>query len=352
MNFIQPGRYKLFTVVMMIAGLLSCSRGGIDPDVPKDNIPMEFTTLVDWDVKSNSLVNNTEDLQSYPISILASAVVNGNAHSAFSNDVLYYNDGAWKYDETRYWMLDAKYSFAAFAPYASTGGYDGGNKLSNGTVNFSNNPAPVLTITGYNTILNQQNPAVDARSEDLLVAHYDRDNTSSKDYSVVPLAFEHILSCITFSIRNTTNDDITKVSDIKLNGLKYKCDINITTSSVSVHAKSDRGVVISADRGSEAGNSFLPKGMSEADYKLLFDCEQLTLLPQSLYGRDDMKLTFKVHKGASDANGTGYSLSLGNIEEIREWKPGKKYDYSMSITSTDILFQVVEVPWIEHDIEL
>ena len=316
---------------------------------------MEFTTYVDWDVKSNSLVNNAEDLQSYPISILASAVVNGDAHSAFSNDVLYYNDGAWKYDETRYWMLDAKYSFAAFAPYASTSGYSGANKLSNGSVSFSSdNGAPVLKITGYNTILNQQNPAVDARSEDLLVAHYVRDNSSSKDYSEVPLTFEHILSCVSFSIRNTTNTDITKLTEIKLNGLKYKCDITLDATSVSVVQYSDENTPVqSADRMPATGStSFLPKGMSESDYKPLFDCGTLTLLPQRLYNDNDINLTFKVHRGSPNNDEKNYSLSLGNIESIKEWKAGKKYEYTMSITSTDILFQVVEVPWIEHDVEL
>lgn len=348
MNFIQPRIYKLVYVVFMIAGILSCSRGVIDPDLPEDNIPMEFTTSADWGVKSKSLINNSEDLQSYEISILANAEVGENVYSVFDNDRLYFENANWTYGAAKYWIPGAKYSFAAFAPFASAANT---NKLSNGTVSFSDTDGnPVLTITDYDT---GSSSASKARTEDLLVAHYERDNTSSKDYSVVPLDFEHILSCITFNIRNTTNNDITKVRDIKLNGLQYKCDINITTSEVSVTAKEDKGIITSADRVTEAGGTpFLPKGMSESDYKTLFDCGELTLLPQSLYGQDDMKLTFKVHYGDKDDDGTGYSLSLGNIEAIREWKSGKKYEYNMSITSTDILFQVVEVPWIEHDIEL
>ena len=101
MNFIHSGLYKLLYVVLLIIGLLSCSKGGIAPDVPKDNIPMEFTTFVDWGVKSNSLVNNTDDLQAYPVSLLAKAIVNGNEHAVFNNDKLYYNAGEWKYDVTR-----------------------------------------------------------------------------------------------------------------------------------------------------------------------------------------------------------------------------------------------------------
>ena len=333
---------------MVIAGLLSCNRGAIDPDIPEDNIPMEFNASVDWGVKSKSLINNAEDLQSCEISILAKATVGSNDYSVFNNDRLYYADGCWTYGTAKYWFPGAKYNFAAFAPFASDDA--GTNKLSNGTVSFSNTDGdPVLTIEDYDT----GSTCSDARSEDLLVAHYVRDNTSAKDYSAVPLAFEHILSCITFSIRNTTNQDITKVSAIALNGLQYKCDINLTTSAVTVAAKNDRGSIGSRDRVSDAGgNPFLPKGMAETAYKPLFDCEVLTLLPQSLYGQDGMTLTFKVHYGDYDVDGKGYSLNLGNVESIRDWKAGRKYDYSMSITSTDILFQVVEVPWIEHEVEL
>ena len=354
MNFIQPRLCKFLYVVLFITGLLSCSKGGIAPDVPKDNIPMEFTTSVSWGVKSNSLVNNTDDLQAYPVSLLAKATVNDNEFSVFNNDRLYYSDGEWKYDVTRYWILGAKYYFAAFAPFASTGNYDGGNKLSNGNVSFTDGTSPVLKITGYNTILNQSNPAIDARTEDLMVAHYVRDNTSSKDYSAVLLTFDHILSCVTFSIRNTTNTDITKLSDIKLNGLKYKCDITLDATEVKVVQSNDADTPVrSADRMPEAGATpFLPKGMSENDYKPLFDCEYLTLLPQILYEKNDINLTFNVHRGTSNNDVTSYSLNLGKVESIKEWKAGRKYTYTMSITSTDILFQVVEVPWIEHDVEL
>lgn len=327
-------------------------------DSSDGNIPLNFTTYVDA-VKSNSLINNTDDLQSYSISLLANASIQGGVYDVFNNDRLDFNstDDIWSYGTSRYWIPGARYSFAAFAPYASTNGSSAGvgNTLSNGTVSYSSNEGiPVLTITDYNTgKFDPGNTEIDARSEDLLVAHYVRDNSHSNDYSTVPLTFSHILSCVTFSIRNTTNDDITKVSAITLEGLKYECDITLNTTSVSIEAQNETGDITSADRTPEAGaTSFLPKGMAETDYKPLFDCEILTLLPQMLYGNDDIRLTFKVHKGAGDVSGTTYTLNLGNIETIREWKQGIRYNYSMTITSTDIIFQVVEVPWIEHDVEL
>ena len=345
MNFIQP-KCKLISLLLSVTGLLSCSRGAMDHDVTENKIPLEFTTSVDWDVKSKALINSTEDLQSCPVSILANAAVGENVYSTFQNDKLFYENGAWTYGPTKYWIYEAKYFFAAFAPFASG---DAANKLSNGSVSFSDyDNNPVLAISGYNTI--QRNPN-DSRTEDLLVAHSVRDNTSSDDYSTVALDFKHILSSVSFRIRNTTNNNIVEIRDIKLSGLLYKCDIVLNTSSVAMQISDETGQAVSADRIGTSQNPFLPKGMSEADYKLLFDCEILTLLPQTLYENDDIKLTFKVHT-ASNTNGTDYMLKLGNIETLRKWEAGKKYDYSISITSTDILFQVSEVPWIEHDVEL
>lgn len=322
--------------------MLSCSKGVGGPDGPKDDfdqkIPLEFTAFVDWEVKS--LVNDADDLQKYSISLLANATLDDKTYAVFDNEMLNYTEDEWTYETARYWIPGARYSFAAFAPFAQEGspGSEPG-KLSSGTVSLSNSEGnPVLTITGYKT-----------KTEDLLVAHYVRDNSMIEDYSAVPLTFGHILSGVTFSIRNTTNDDITKVSDIKLSGLSDECNITLTTAEVTVDSSNKIATIASEDRLPQEGSTcFLPKGMSEADFRPLFDCEILALLPQQLYGKE-ISLTFKIHKGNTT---TDYSLNLGNIEKIRDWKPGNKYNYSISITSKDILFQVVEVPWIEHEVEL
>ena len=353
MNIWHNKLFRLLYLVSIVAGILSCTKNVVGPDVPEQsqssNQPLEFTIVVD-DVKSNALINDAEALQQYPISILASASKEGSTYHVFNNDRLDFSEGIWDYGTAKYWIHGARYAFAAFAPYVQTGASDNGTGkiLSNGTATLSEG-SPELKITGYNTVACTSE--VDARSEDLLVAHYVRDNTSSVDYSAVPLEFKHLLSCVSFSIRNTTNSDITKVSNISLNGLQYLCDITLNTSSVTLEAKEGTGIINSSERNPGAGSTaFLPKGMSEDDYKPLFDCEVLTLLPQTLYNKQII-LNLTTHR-ANDSNGTVYSYNLGNIDAVREWKPGIKYNYSISITSTDILFQVSEVPWIEHDVEL
>ena len=342
--------YRFF-LTCLVAASVSCSKGSFDSGIQEVDVPVKFNPLVNMGMKSNSLIDDGDELQSYSISLFANAVKDGIKYPVFRNERLYYGDEGWDYASTQYWIRSASYSFAAFAPYAVADGLTvAGKTLSNGTVSVSgNNSEPVLTITDYDTGCDVE----DAKSEDLLVAHYTRDNSLMNDYSPVPLTFGHILSCIRFSIRNTTNEDITKVSEIKLSGLKYKGSITLSTTSLSVSVNEQTGSFQSSERISAGTQTpFLPKGMQVTDYKPLFDCEYLTLFPQQLFGNEDIVLSFKVHYGDADASGSPYTLNLGNVDTVRKWVEGNKYDYTISITSQDVLFQVVEVPWIEHDVEL
>ena len=332
--------------------LVSCSKD-LEQDGGLLSTPLVFSPTTEWPEMetgkasgngTKALINSANDLQDYGISLFATATKGGDTYPVFNNDELKFTDGAWNYDLTKYWIPGAKYSFAAFAPYAGTESNSGKNKISNGSVSISNiDDNHLLKVTGYNT---GKGVDYDARTEDLIGAQYTRDNTWNDDFSVVPLEFEHLLSCVAIYIRNATNTDIVSLSDIKLTGLKYLCDITITSSSISLDTQNEvagDGIFTSENRGG-SGNTFLPKGMAEADYKPLFDCDYLTLLPQSLWG-ENIIITLK-------AGNKTYSANLGNIPEVMRWNKGKKYRYNITITSTDIVFQVVEVPWIEHDVEL
>ena len=358
--------FTLKAIALWLAvGVCSCSKGTLGPDTPQGgvegDVPLVFAPLVDWGVKSNALINSGTDLQSYSISLLANATRGNDISPVFRNHRMDYTSGAWGYGTTKYWISGAKYSFAAFAPFAPTSNSAAGTKntISNGTINISGTDEnPVLTVTGYNTgKVSTGSPQFDARSEDLLGAQYVRDNSSANDYSTVSLNFEHLLSCIDFKIRNATSTDITTVSNITLTGIKYKCDIEVNPSGAAIAQVYDDVIsaganeyFISGVRSASGGEtSFLPKGMSETEYKPLFDCTDLTLLPQDLYGKT-INLTFTVNYSGGGSN--NYILRIGEIETIRSWAKGKKYSYKMTITSKDILFQVVEVPWIEHNIEL
>ena len=343
--------------------LVSCSKD-LEQDGGLLSTPLVFSPTTEWPEMekgkasgngTKALINSANDLQDYGISLFATATKGGDTYPVFNNDELKFTDGAWNYDLTKYWIPGAKYSFAAFAPYAGT--TNTGKKISNGAVSSTGTAtAPAITIENYITgKVSTGSPQFDARSEDLLFATYTRDNTSGSDYSAVPLQFNHLLSCITFYIRNATSNDIESVYNIKLLGLKYKGTINLNLTNATINATED--VVGESDTyftGSnrpttEESTPFLPKGMSENDYNYLFDCNNLTVLPQTVYGKNiRIEFTIKYTSGTT----AKYSGNLSNIDDVTSWDKGKKYRYNITISSKDILFQVAEIPWIENEVEL
>ncbi|MBR2437513.1 MAG: fimbrillin family protein, partial [Bacteroidales bacterium] len=209
---------------------------------------------------------------------------------------------------------------------------------------------PSISIAGYNS----GKVTFYARCEDLLFASHIRDNTTGSDYSSVPLHFDHLLSCLSFKIRNATSTDIETVESISLTGLHYEAEINVSNITATVSPTAE---TVGESDGFFAGNNltgspvnpFLPRGMSEEQFKDLFDCSDLTVLPQTIYGKE-IKIKFTVRY--SNGSSTDYSGNLGTIEGITRWQPGKKYRYNITISSEDIIFQVSEIPWIEHNVEL
>ena len=132
------------------------------------------------------------------------------------------------------------------------------------------------------------------------------------------------------------------------------CDIKVTPSEATITSYDavvgTKETYFSGDERGDNTTTFLPAGMSEADFKPLYDCTDLTVLPQDVYG-NAVILKFTVHF-SGNASGSEYSANLGTIESLTRWYPGKRYQYNFTISSEDILFQVSEVDWIKHTVKL
>lgn len=354
----------MLAAVFLAVVLVSCSKESSEPMAPTET-PLVFSPTAGWPEIANgsaasagsdtkALITSASELQQYGISLIATASKDANIYVVFNNDLLKYSNSAWNYDITKYWIPGASYSFTAFAPYA-TNSRDS-KSISNGTVSSTGTEtAPQITIANYiSGKVSTGSPQFDARSEDLLFASHIRDNTTGSDYSSVPLHFDHLLSCLSFKIRNATSTDIETVESISLTGLQYEADINVSniTATISPTAKTvgeSDGFFAGINMTGTTENPFLPRGMSEEQFKDLFDCTDLTVLPQTIYGKE-IKIKFTVRY--SNSSSTDYSGNLGTIEGITRWQPGKKYRYNITISSQDIIFQVSEIPWIEHNVEL
>lgn len=351
----------------MMSILLSCSKSSLEQEGGLlSEIPLVFSPTAGWPEIVNgsaagagsgtkTLITNAAELQQYGISLFATASKDANTYAVFNNDLLKYSNStsAWNYDITKYWIPGARYSFTAFAPYAGNVGTAG--NISNGTVTQTGTATgPSISITGYNSGRVTSGAPFDARCEDLLFASHIRDNTTGSDYSSVPLHFNHLLSCLSFKIRNATSTDIVAVENISLTGLQYKANINVSNITAAVIPTAEtvgesEGFFAGNNLTGTAENPFLPKGMSEEQSKDLFDCTDLTALPQTIYGKE-IKIKFTVRY--SNSSSTDYTGNLGSIDAIASWEMGKKYKYNITISSKDIIFQVSEIPWIEHNVEL
>jgi len=336
----RSGRH--ISAILLAAAALLMTLGCVKEPV---KVPIAVTPSVE---ETKALVGSDEGLRTNAFSLLATVANNGNTSAAFGNDKLWYDgtNSIWTYGSPKYWVPLSHYTFGAFWPYASTSE----SQLTNGTVSYSaDGGIPTLTITDYNT--GKVSDSFDARSEDLLYTSYTRDNTAANDYTAVPLEMSHLMANLFFRLRNTTNTDITSLSNIYLRGLKYKCDIKIDPTVAILTPKED--IVEESDSyftsETRTGTPFLPKGMAETEYKPLFDCENLTVLPQDVHGKNII-LLFTANFAGGES--TPYSINLSEIESLTRWQEGKNYIYNFTISSKDIIFQVVEVPWIEHNVDL
>lgn len=339
----KSGRH--ISAILLAAAALLMTFGCVKEPV---KVPIAVAPSVE---ETRALVEGDEDLRTNAFSLLAAVTNNGNTSAAFGNDKLWYDgtNSIWTYGSPKYWVPLSHYTFGAFWPYASTSE----SQLTNGTVSYSADEGiPTLTISGYNT---GKGATFDARSEDLLYTSYTRDNTAANDYSPVPLQMGHLLSSLYFQVRNATSNPITHITEISLTGLKYKCDITVTPSGTTITPVNDAlgadGTCFTGEeRTGDNTTPFLPAGMSEAQFKPLYHCTDLTVLPQDVYG-NAVILKFTVHF-SGNASGSEYSANLGTIESLTRWYPGKRYLYNFTISSKDILFQVSEVDWIEHNVKL
>ena len=361
---------RLFVAVLLVLSVVGCSKVDDElfpPVQSNDAISFVPSVKIHDNVKLSgvkSLIEDADDLQEYSISLLGTAKRNSTVSKVFGNRAMSFSSG-WSYGDPEYWIPGALYSFAAFCPYALPSGPTApsvlNKSLTNGTVTYTedgNNPT--ISIAGYNTGKKSDSSqgasdGFDARCEDLLFEKVTRDNTLANDYSSVGLQMEHLLACLEFCVRNATNEDIVKIYNISLTGLKYKCDIDIDCSTGAVvrvlkDRVSSEDTYFSGDDIGDGSTAVLPKGMSNDSYEHLFDCDYLTVLPQDVRG-EEIKLNFTVKFYNQEAT-VDYSVNLGKIESMIEWVKGMKYRFTLTISSQDIYFQVVEVPWVVHYVEL
>lgn len=308
--------------------LCSCGKSGTDvtgrPEV-------QFATEL-W---TKSLINSASEsaFRTSGIGLFASDeggkdVVDQNSHLSYDSTKWTYVTGAVK---PIYWSDSDSYNFAAVWPYSKT------SKISSNAASY--NPSTgVLSIDCSDGI---DMTAPDLMYENIAVVSSDFAVTDSKGYPVsynqVGLEMKHAFAALDFKVINASGNAISGVGNPSLTGIEYKGTATILPSSAISWSLS--GVKNTA--GYSNTGSF---DMEFNDTPQDMYGDWLLVLPQEVGGTD---IRFGFWDGTRNV-----SCDLKDATNIVRWEPGRKYTYTMIISSKNISFTVSVVDWISHEYEL
>lgn len=241
----------------------------------------------------------------------------------FSNERLYYSDTKWTYDNPRYWVWGALHEFMAIYPHSES----------------------AYTYDSAAGIVERENVALGtANNMDLMWCVAKRDLVDGGDKtSPVTLNLHHAFALLEFRFVNASSSAVSSVDNISLEGVLYRGDFGFSedgTSTLSV--KSDI-----APEGTYVGQlsaTNIPVNLSQS-YNLFENMGALVVMPQDVY-KKDIILNMQIGGGVVSGVNLGLNSSTDN------WEAGKKYIYTMTLTTERITFDVNVREWIDDKIEL
>ena len=169
--------------------------------------------------------------------------------------------------------------------------------------------------------------------------------TSSDTTSPVELQLHHAFALLEFRFVNASSAAVSSVSGIALEGVQYKGSFGFSedgTSSLSVASD-----LVAADSNIYVGSlsaTNIPVDLSTS-YNLFENMGTLVVMPQEVYHKS-AELKMQV------AGGVRMGVNLGNTNSVYTWEAGKKYIYTMTLTTSTITFDVSVREWIRDEVEL
>lgn len=337
--------------VFLLLMVASCRKSAAVAEIPRSGI--SFSTSV----PSRALVDDTDALKTVctgddgqSIAIYSSTLPEPHGgEEPFGNTPLWWSsgDGMWTYGDAKYWVRGYDYSFWAVYPYSETPAYSLSDDKSS------------LEMTGY---------AITAGNlrTDLMLGSARRDQTAGVDPSPVPLSLHHALAAVEFRIRNGSGIKITSIDDISFSGMKTKCDISMSAASSDdidglLTVNSEDYNVLKDNYFSGSGESFeIPSDGISPDITESYGLSggAFMAVPQRVTNAGgqvnrEVILQFSVLSEGSQTPVTRtVNLSSNTTADTEQWEAGKRYTYTITLTSTDIMFEVTVIDWIDDIISL
>lgn len=268
--------------------------------------------------------------------------VTGNATAPiFTNERVYW-DGAWKHDNTQYWIEGANYNFAAIAPYSGTYNGEEVNKYL-WTINNE-------LSTSEKTVLNVYNVA-NPGQKDILYASAEVNNVAPGYGDAVSLNFRHILSKVKFTFTNNYDAANTKIAVrnvviwAPMNGVVELTDDSTVWSRASTTATGRYQFGVVGTDESTAAKIPYPQSMES--------CKELLFIPTSSAGsyQVDFLIDLYVVNGNTETLVETFKHDISANHHLRiQFQPGYSYNIGVTIDNTNIDPAGAQKP-IEFDIE-
>lgn len=281
-----------------------------------------------------TIIEGVEDLRKYDMRLYGTYTLDGLSARLFDAERLYYNAEipGWDYDTPQYWIMGASYRFCAVSPYEAPCTYsDAEGKVTLGSYEGS---------TG---------------GPDLLYAVATRNLKDNEDFSTVFLNFRHACAAVQFNIINASNAVLTDVRNIRLVGLQNRGFFYFDTEGMAMWNLDGTTISDVAATQPYGGACTLPEGGLPVNINVrhsLYDNGAILVLPQTIY-KTSVTLHMEYIKNG-DSSYAVRNIELGKLGGTTptEWKPGEKYEYTLTITDNTITTEVRVVDWIDHYVDL
>lgn len=302
----------LFGAVIVFA---SCHREDIPCNTPEESVyPITFSAVTAYlDTKSPETKDETiARIKADGFHVWGSRDNDSNVFTCDGIDVTYVagtdgTSGLWQYSPVRYWA-SGDYTFYAVSPknFVSTGGFetDGSFKLNFGDGwDLSSTKIDLMlgkaTASGASKLAEANGP------------------------TPVTLTFEHMLSMINFTAKNTEGRESTiTITGVEISGNHYVAESCTMSSSSRQWNFAD-------------ATAIWPVGLQN-DVTLATDQFSAITSDLVVFPENNFNLTVKVSYNITIDGATGSDIKSATITPT--WESGKIYTYQINLTSDHITF--------------
>lgn len=307
--------------VCMVAAMTACtSSPGGETDPELNEYPIAFQAP---QMETRSAVNNELEMSDFRIWGWRTSE-NEPLVPVFEGEKV--SAGSWTYEGgTRYWVMDQTYNFYAVHPvFPLEGNETTVNVTSDGTFTINNFDC---SKTG--------DEAVDLMTASAKGLIYKTGETPQK----VGLTFQHELAKVTITV--ISESSVVTITNCKIFGVRYKG--TFIRNSIGTTPWQGFSVNAQEDDFFKAEEFSLNNDGENTLVRNVFG--EMLLLPHTDDMLSEVKLLFSYHYG-DEITDRESTIDLQN-EAVKSWEPGKSYDYTITIRSTDLSVAVKIMDWQE-----